>query len=226
MTKILAIETSTDACSAALLNDSALHEEFQIAPQQHTKIILPMIDKLMQQAKLDLKNLDAIAFGYGPGSFTGVRLAASIAQGLGLGANLPVIKISSLRALAQQVFNKEKATKVLVAQDARMQEIYFGSYNLDANQIMQEAELDKLVSAETLPLPKEKNGWTRAGNAWEIYADNIDKEYAKMFLAKIIYPRAQEVAILAAWDFACGLAVPPEEALPNYLRNEIVKKKD
>jgi tRNA threonylcarbamoyladenosine biosynthesis protein TsaB len=225
MIKILAIETSTDACSVALLQDKSITEKYQVAPQKHTQLLIPMIDSLLQDAHLELKQLDAIAFGRGPGSFTGVRLAASIAQGLAFGAGLPIVVISPLRALAQQVYFQKQATKVMVAQDARMQEIYYGSYVLNQQQIMQENFPDTLLRPETLPMPAEITDWWRAGNAWTVYADTITKGYDRIPLANIIYPRAQEVALLASWDFLQGLAVKPEDALPIYLRNEVAKKK-
>ena len=132
--KILAIETSTQACSAALLDgepqDFSCIERFEIAPRQHTQLILPMIDSVLDEAGYDINQMDAVAFGRGPGAFTGVRVATGVVQAISYGADLPVAQISSLAALAQACYDLEKLEKVLVANDARMDEIYFGAYEL------------------------------------------------------------------------------------------------
>lgn len=212
MIKILAIDTSTDACSAALLYDKKNSNRFIIAAREHTKLILPMIHELLTEAHLDLNELDAIAFGYGPGSFTGIRLAASITQGLAFASNLPVIKISCLRALAQEAFVEFGNKKVLVAQDARMNEIYYGEYQSDSFGIMQAIIPDQLTTPEKINTTNPNPLFTRTGNGWEIY-DNTP--------AKLIYPRAQYIAELAAIDFAKNLTVLAAEALPIYLREEV-----
>lgn len=219
-TKILAIETSTDACSVALHNGNKIIDRFAIAPQQHTKIILPMIQELLTETKLTLKQLDAIAFGCGPGSFTGARLAASITQGIALGANLPVLQISSLRALAQETLVELGKTKVYVAQDARMQEIYWGEYQVDPNGIMQAITPDQLMSPMQI-----KNivnyDFACVGQAWKIYRDILSERCNMYQIEFKIYPQAKYLAQIAASDFAKGLAVSPEEALPTYLRENI-----
>jgi tRNA threonylcarbamoyladenosine biosynthesis protein TsaB len=220
MTKILAIDTSTDACSAALLCDKKNHHRFIVAPREHTKFILPMIHELLTEAQLDLNQLDAIAFGCGPGSFTGIRLAASITQGLAFVANLPVIKISSLRALAQEVFVTLAKEKVLVAQDARMQEIYWGEYQIDATFIMQAIVPDQLLAPMQVKTPTDA-GFTGIGNAWKIYDDILTKRCNIPLIESKAYPRAQYIAQLAAADFAKGLTVSAMEALPVYLREEV-----
>ncbi len=118
--KILLLDTSTFACSAALMIDEHITAHFEIAPRQHARLILPMIDKLLSDAELSLSNLDGIAFCQGPGSFTGIRLAASVVQGLAYGANLPVIPISTLAAMALGAYRKYGVQCVLSALDAKM----------------------------------------------------------------------------------------------------------
>ena len=220
MTKILAIDTSTDACSAALLFDNKNHHRFVVAPRQHTKFILPMIHELLAEAQLELNQLDAIAFGCGPGSFTGIRLAASITQGLAFVANLPVVKISSLRALAQEVFATLDKEKILVAQDARMQEIYWGEYQTDTVGIMQTIVPDQLLAPTQIKTPTDA-GFIGIGNAWKIYDDILTKRCNIQLVESKTYPRAQYIAQLAAVDFAKGLTVSAMEALPVYLREEV-----
>lgn len=191
--KILAIDTSTEACSAALLCGNKIYNRFIIAARQHTKFILPMISEVLTEAQLELSELDAIAFGCGPGSFTGVRLAASVTQGIAFAKNLPVVKISSLRALAQEIFVESEKERVLIAQDARMQEIYLGEYQVDAAGIMQAVMPDRLL----------------ASNGYEICAN--------------MHPKARYIVQLAEADFAKNLIVTAEEALPIYLREEVTR---
>ena len=220
MIKILAIDTSTDACSAALWCDSKIFYRFMIAPQQHTKLILPMIYELLTEAQLDLKQLDAIAFGAGPGSFTGIRLAASITQGLAFAANLPVIKISSLRVLAQEIFAEFGKKKVLVAQDARMQEIYWGEYQVDATGIMQAMAPDQLLAPKQIRELSDTS-FTGVGSGWKIYNSLLTTPCNIPLIESKAYPQAQYMTELAVSDFAKGLIVSAKEALPIYLREEV-----
>src|SRR3972149_3379225 len=165
--KILAIDTSTDACSAALLVEHKISDRFMVAPKRHTNLILSMVNDLLIEAQLNLNQLDAIAFGSGPGSFTGVRLAASIAQGFAFAANLPVIKVSALRALAQEVFVEFKSPKVLVVQDARMEEVYCGEYHVDNKEIMQEIRPDRLIKTSEVA-ETGMGGLVGAGSRFEV----------------------------------------------------------
>jgi tRNA threonylcarbamoyladenosine biosynthesis protein TsaB len=220
MIKILALDTSTDACSAALLSGEEVSDRFMIAKQQHTKFILPMIHELLAQAQLNLNQLDAIAFGCGPGSFTGVRLAASITQGLAIAANLPVLKISTLRTLAQEVLMESKHTKVLVAQDARMQELYWGEYEADASGIMHARTPDKLIAPQNIKI-KSNQDLIGIGDGWKVYEEILTKQCKIQIIATNIHPRAKYLAQLALADFKKNLAVVASEALPTYLREEV-----
>lgn len=202
--KILAIDTSTHACSAALLYNNSITQRFIVAIQQHTTFILPMISELLEEADVNLSQLDAITFGAGPGSFTGVRLAASIVQGLALANNTPIIKISTLRGLAQEIFESVGDTKVFIALDARMEEVYFGEYQIDSYGIMQAVTPDKLIKTECITVD----------NAAKIYNDIMIKDYN-------INLQAKTVAKIAATDFAKGLIATVDQALPVYLREEI-----
>lgn len=223
MTKILAIDTSTDACSAALLFEHNIIDRFMVAPQQHTTFILPMINEILIAAGMGMHQLDALAFGVGPGSFTGVRLAASLAQGLAFAASLPVVKVSTLRALAQEVFVELQMSQVFVAQDARMQQIYWGEYRVDDMGIMQKTCSDSLlplneVSARVTPdIPKAVVG---IGSGFEIYKDSI-LEFGKIKTIAKQYVQAKYVAQIAAVDFVRGMAVNASEALPAYLRDNV-----
>jgi tRNA threonylcarbamoyladenosine biosynthesis protein TsaB len=220
MTKILAIDTSTDACSAALLSGNKNLHRFVVAAKQHTKLILPMIHDLLTEAQLDLNQLDTIAFGCGPGSFTGVRLAASVTQGLAFVANIPVVKISSLRTLAQEVFVELGKEKILVAQDARMQEIYWGEYQIESAGIMQPTIPDQLLAPKQVKAVSDKS-FTGVGNGWKNYNDILIKRCNIPLIESKIYPQAQYMAQLAAADFIKGLTVSTQEAQPIYLREEV-----
>ena len=226
MLKILALDTSTDACSVAILADGESHQRFVIAKQQHTKLVLPMIQELLAETQLTLKQLDAIAFGCGPGSFTGVRLAASIVQSLAFTTDLPVVKISTLRLLAQEAYARFDKPKVIVAQDARMQELYWGEYQVDVDGVMQPISPDRLIAPEKVKIIADDD-FIGVGTGWKIYGDILVKHCNNVSKVDLsIYPQASYVAQLAVTDFTKGLAVSAAEALPTYLREEVawVKK--
>lgn len=218
MAKILALDTSTDACSVALLANNQFSERFTVAPQKHTQIILSMINDILVEAKINLKHLDAIAFGSGPGSFTGIRLAASITQGLSFANNLPVIKVSTLQALAQETLVELKLPRVLVAQDARMGEVYWGKYQADSLGIMQPLQPEQVTAPKKIKIDANQN-FVGVGSGFSIYqkifADilslpTIDKQYVQ---AKYIL----KLAALSLKD----KTVIAQEALPVYLREKV-----
>ncbi len=134
--RILAIDTSGEACSAALLTETGLHQRLTLEPRRHADLILGLAEGLLKEADLKLRELDALAFGRGPGSFTGVRIAAAVVQGLAFGADLPVLPVSTLAGLAQGQHRRQGARKCLAALDARMGEVYWGRYILDNQGLM------------------------------------------------------------------------------------------
>src|SRR5437868_8019064 len=142
MSTLIAIETSTECCSAALLRDGALIERSELAPRRHAELILPMIESLLNEAGVSRRQLDAIAVGRGPGAFTGVRLAISVAQGLALALDIPVVPVSSLAALAQDANTKEGET-VLAVIDARMGEIYSGCFSRGASGLVEAVKIGR-----------------------------------------------------------------------------------
>ncbi|MFP5344745.1 MAG: tRNA (adenosine(37)-N6)-threonylcarbamoyltransferase complex dimerization subunit type 1 TsaB [Gammaproteobacteria bacterium] len=224
--KILAVETSGAACSAALLIDDIIEERFEIAPQQHTALILPMVDSLLQQAGLKLVELDALAFGCGPGSFTGVRIAASVVQGLAFGASLPVIPVSSLAALAQGAHRAYGAASVLTAADARMNEVYWAAYQINQAGFMSLQGDEQVCTPATVPVP-EQGVWLGAGSGWQSYGALLEARMDGRLsgVNANCYPQARDVARLAQGAYAQGAAVSAEHALPVYLRNEVTWKK-
>lgn len=212
--KLLAIETSSTACSVALLIHGDMKELHHEAPQQQTQLVLPMIDQLLRDAQLSLTQLDALSFGCGPGSFTGLRIAASVIQGLGFAAKLPIIPVSSLAALAEEAYRMEGHQKILTAMDARIQEVYWASYEMDEVPILLGDE--KLTPPGQCCLSNDAD-WVGVGNAWEVYASMPKIKVLK----HINVPRASSIARLAAVKFEKNEWVKPEDALPVYLRNEV-----
>lgn len=220
--KILAIETSSNACSAALLINNAIIECYELAPQRHAQLILPMVNNLLAEAAIKLSQVDALAFGCGPGSFTGVRIAASVVQSLAFGANLPIIAISTLRALAQGAFENWGALKVLSGIDARMDEIYFGVYEFAAGFMRQQIS-DDLYKPDNVPLLPLGGEWFGVGDAWEVYAEILGKRLRNRITRTEtqFYPRARDVAKLAQAEFLAGNFIAADEAVPVYLRNKV-----
>ena len=218
--KLLALDTATEACSVAVWADGATIERLELG-SQHSERILPMVQEVLAEAELTLKQLDAIAFGRGPGSFTGLRIGAGVTQGLAFGAGLPVVPVSSLAALAQGV----DAPKVLAAFDARMQQVYWGAYVRNAQGLMGLQGGEIVIAPKDVPMP-DGAGWMGAGGGWDQYAGELslrlgDKinEWRRQCL-----PRARHVAELGAAAFQAGQAVPPEQALPVYVRDEVAAK--
>ncbi|GMQ83969.1 MAG: tRNA (adenosine(37)-N6)-threonylcarbamoyltransferase complex dimerization subunit type 1 TsaB [Gammaproteobacteria bacterium] len=225
MTRILAIEAATEACSAALLIDDTVHERFEVAPRQHVALMLPFVEALLSDAGTSLGQLDAVAFGRGPGSFTGVRIAAGITQGIAFGADLPVIPVSTLAALAQGAVREHGAAAVLAALDARMQEVYWGAFRSDAKGLVESVNEECVCAPENVECPQQ-DGWVGAGSGWDRYAGILAPRCS--ISATGIYakqqPHAADVARLAARAFAQGEVLAPEQALPVYLRDNVAHK--
>jgi tRNA threonylcarbamoyladenosine biosynthesis protein TsaB len=217
--KLLALDTSTEACSVALALDSEIVERFEIEPR-HGERLLPMVQALLAEAGVVLTQLDAIAFGRGPGSFTSLRIGAGVAQGLAFGADLPVVPVSSLAALAQGV----DAPKVLAAFDARMRQLYWGAYVRGANGLVELVGAEVVTDPTQIPLP-DGDGWTGVGGGWDVYHAAIGERLGRALhgWTSGLKPRAQDVARLGVAGLAAGHAVPAEQALPVYIRDDVAK---
>lgn len=216
--KIMALDTSTEACSAALMVEDQVYSRFEVAPRKHAELILPMIDDLLATTNTKLTDLDGIAFGRGPGAFTGVRIATGIAQGLAYSSNLPVIPISSLATLAQAY--KDKAKYVAAAFDARMGEVYFGLY--------QTGDVVSLVEDEQVCKPEDlqftiDGEFFGVGTGWATYGE-ILKNKLKNKLSDYhgdCYPDAKFMLPIAESELKNGNAIQPEQAAPVYLRDKV-----
>lgn len=224
MQSILAIETSTDACSVAINTHAGIFSQFVVQPQAHTRVLLDMVSAVLVEAGMQLSDVTALAFGKGPGSFTGVRLAASVIQGLAVGGQKQVIGISSLQALAQQAIQQHSDMYVLATLDARMHEIYYGAYKANAVGLAQAIIADALQKPNELILDP-KLQYLAVGTGVKTYANVLQANNPNLIIdLSIQYPRAEEVAQLAMVELEKGNTRPPEEAIPTYIRNDVAQK--
>lgn len=222
MSTILAIDTSTEACSVALLYRNEITYDFAISARDHTKQILPMVDKLLKQSDCQLSNVDAIAFGQGPGSFTGVRIGIGVAQGLALGISKPMIGVSTLMTLAQGVYRTQHANNVIAAIDARMNEIYLGQYQFNNNQW--QAVIPECVLAPEKVTEQVKHisiDSYSAGTGWQTYPNMI----LDIKPSDILLPHAQDLIVIANQKWERNEIINVENVEPTYLRNEVTWKK-
>jgi len=218
---LLAVDASTENCSAALLVDHRLTLRSKLTERSHADLLLPMIDELLKAAAMSLRDLDALAFGRGPGGFTGLRLAAGVVQGLALATDLPVVPVSSLAAVAWQV-DAHPDQPILVCNDARMSEVYAGCYARTAETV--DAITDESVLTPDRVLSKSWPARHAAGNALARYPGLAQGlRQAGLQLHDSIYPRADAVAQLARHQFARGLAVDAADVALVYVRDEVAR---
>ncbi len=218
--KILALETSTEYCSVALWHDGAVSERCERVGQKHSEVLLAMLDALLKDSGFGIKDMDGIAFGKGPGSFTGVRIACGVAQGLAFGADLKVVGVCTLQALAQAANHD----KVIAALDARMGELYLAAYEKRDGGWATVSE-PCLCKAESAPLLTGE-GWYGVGSGFSFNGDALQARYGEQLSAVDAQPvpQASAVAQLAAIEFARGNAVDAALALPLYLRDKVALK--
>ena len=227
-TRILAIDTATEACSVALYNQGETLAHFELCAREHTQRILPMVQQILAEAGLSLTQLDALAFGRGPGSFTGVRIGIGMAQGLSLGAQLPLLPVSTLQTMAQGAYRLTGADNVLAAIDARMGEVYWGEFSRNAQGVWSGEETEKVIKPEQLlARAAELSGrFATVGTGWETYPHLLgESPVAELFDGKMLLPHAEDMLPLALQLWENGIRVNPEEAEPTYLRNEVTWKK-
>lgn len=222
--KILALDTATENCSAALLIDGQLTARERLLERGHAECILSMIDEVLAAAGASLAGLTAIAFGRGPGSFTGVRLAASVTQGLAHGAGIPVVPVSDLAAVAQRVLGDAAAAeRVLVCNDARMREVYWGCFVRSADDLADPAGEERVSDPGAVALPA---AWTAgpglygAGTGFAAYPQ-LRSAFSAIMTISEVRPRAAEIALLAVPEITAGRLHSAEQALPVYLRDDV-----
>ncbi len=232
---ILAIDTATEACSAALYINGELKSCYQLAPREHSRLILKMIDGLLSEADLAVSQLDAIAFGRGPGSFMGLRIAAGVVQGIAFAHDIPVIPVSTLKAIAQRAFEETKNKHILTAIDARMDEVYWAAYSLNDRLWKLDGE-ELVISPDKIQLPEilaQQQGetWVGAGTGWASYKDRLlltaNCQLPTILLSTILadcLPSAEVIAKLAVAEFNAGNTVSAADAIPVYLRNNVATR--
>ena len=219
MPNILAIETSSELASCALLAGESVISRATSGVRTHSQSILPMVQELLREAGLALADCDAIAFGAGPGSFTGVRTACGVAQGLAFGAGLPVVPMVTLAAMAEACRARSGATEVLAVLDARMNEVYWAQYRHDGSGWV-EVSAPALCAPEAVqPVPSA--ALAACGNGFAVYPDAFARKAFAQGALDDILPHAREMALLAAPALAAGLGVPAAQAQPLYLRNKV-----
>lgn len=221
--KILAVDTATEACSAALYIDGEIRQCFKISPRKHAQLLLPMIDSLMAEAALKPQQLDAIAFGRGPGSFTGLRIATGVMQGIAYGADLPVVPVSTLAAISQACLQKTEYNIVFAAIDARMDEIYWAVYQRDAQGVAQIIGKEKVQCATKVD-SLQLSGYG-IGSGWQHYSRELAVCLGKQLIAfdAQYLPSSAQIAYLGAIGVQRQQTVPVEQAMPVYLRDKVAK---
>lgn len=235
--KILAIDTATEACSAALQVDDKCYLEYQVAPQQHSQLLLSMVEKLLSEAELSVSELDGLVFGRGPGSFTGVRIATGMAQGLAMSANLPAVGVSSLSTMAQSALHipKHQTEHCIAAIDARMGEVYFGIYsvNEDGKMVPQQPEevlspdlAGAKIEAFLAQLPPSQMVCC-TGTGWDAYKrlQSIRDKHSQLHATSILYPSAEFMPEQAKPDLLAGNTLDPQNIQPLYVRDKVTWKK-
>jgi len=229
----LAIDASTEACSVALQVNDKVYSRYDLCPQSHSLQLLPMVDELLKEADIKLSQCDGLIFGRGPGSFTGVRIGVGVAQGLAFAANLPVIGVSSLQAMAQLAFIKHQKKQVIAAIDARMGEVYNGYFILDENNIMQEQILadqnGEAVTAPELVNKRLANIVTMpvygVGTGWDAYIEQLSPLKSNNGTPDVLFPSAEAMLVIGKAALERGEGVSAEDAQPVYVRDTVSWKK-
>ena len=226
--RLLAIDTSNGACSCALWLDGDCRQRYEVAPRGHGLLLLPMVESLLEEAGIALAELDALVLGRGPGSFTGLRIATGMVQGLAFAVDRPVVPVSSLAALAQGSYGAdgEAASRVLTAFDARMGEVYWGAYQRDVDGRVTLLGDEAVCAPERVELPADSD-WVGVGEGWQVHHDVLSAAVVVgggrvTVMQQPLYPEARHLVELGVVAWRNGVAVPAEQAAPVYLRNKVV----
>lgn len=223
--RILAIDTATEACSVALDDNGTVYSRFDVSPQQQSQLVLPMVDAVLKEANLTLSDVDLLAYGRGPGSFTGVRIATGIIQGLALGSDLPVAGISTLAAMAQQSFEEHNQTRVVSAIDARMSEVYVAAFEEKAGIMVsiQDEQVCPPEHAKTHVIPAED--FAAVGTGWQAYEVLSEQIVDDANTVSVLYPNAKYMLALALDAYKNNKTTSVDDVEPVYLRDKVTWKK-
>lgn len=226
--KLLALDTSSEGCSAALLVNGSVTERFDLAPRGHTRLLMPMIRELLAEQNLAPADLDALAFACGPGSFTGLRIATGVIQGLAWGLEIPVIPVSSLATVALNAierFDVAEGDGLAVAFDARMGEVYWGCFQSRGG-LPVPMMSERVCSPESVSLPPLDGCWYGAGQGWQLREQMPQSLVSAVSRTDdTLVPRANYVVRLASHELIAGRGVSAAEAQPVYVRDEVTWKK-
>jgi tRNA threonylcarbamoyladenosine biosynthesis protein TsaB len=213
--KILAIDTATERCSVALRVEGRSVERAVHTARGHGDLVLTMVDEVLKETGLGLRELDGIAYGRGPGAFTGVRIAIGVVQGLAFGAQLPTVGISDLAAVAQQVARPD--SRILVCMDARMSEVYWGLFAQAEEDVLSAASEERVSGPDKVAA---QNPTILAGTGFRAYPE-LRQRFAELPAHDELLPHARDIALLGERELRAGRGVPAAEAQPVYLRNQV-----
>jgi len=220
---LLAFDASTEACSVAILKDGQYYSHFELCPQSHSLVLLPMIDEMLKKTNLSLNDLDGLVFGRGPGSFTGVRIGIGVAQGLAFSTDLPLVGISTLQALAQRGYKQSGEQQIVAAIDARMSELYCAIFQVDEQQLMQPITEEKVLATEPMRefcLSTLSSAYA-VGTGWDSYVNELTSLRTNKQSIEVLYPHAEDMLQLAIPEFIKGNTVTAENAQPVYVRDTV-----
>jgi tRNA threonylcarbamoyladenosine biosynthesis protein TsaB len=224
---LLALDTSSLACSVALQYSRKLYARHEEQPREHTRLLVPMIRAVLEDAEAEIGDLDAIVLGNGPGSFIGMRIAASVSQGMAFGAGLKIVPVSSMAGVAAEVFAENDVAEVVVTQDAHMDEVYLGIYRRDETGLPFSAVPERLQKQESIAELETASKEQRfaAGFGWQRYPLLLSVNEANLDgVADVLHPNAQYLLPLGEEGFRSGQARPPEDVVPAYLRQKVAKR--
>lgn len=224
--KLLALDTSSLACSVALQVSNTIIDRHEEQAREHTRLLIPMIGDVLRQGSVALTELDAIVLGNGPGSFIGMRIAASVAQGLAFGAGIPIVPVSSMLAVAAETMFAEGATHVAVCQDAHMNEVYLGLYSRNDDSLPEALGAERLHGQNAIAeLQSDPGTFTSAGFGWQRYPTLLEAN--KRFLAAssdVQQPTARFLLPSGRLLLESGAALEPQDLVPAYLRQTVAQK--
>jgi tRNA threonylcarbamoyladenosine biosynthesis protein TsaB len=222
--KLLALDTSSEACSVALCLDDDMREDHRVAPREHTRLLIPMIRGLMNAAGIDYRELDAIVLGNGPGSFIGMRIGASVAQGIAYAAGLDLVPVSSLAVVAAEVLRDPAVDCVLVTQDARMNEVYLAEFGRGEQDLPVSIGVARLHPAGEPAVPQAAGAWA-AGGGWIRYPALLEASRPRLAgVSPLVHPRASLLLEIGRRELEAGRRCTPEALVPEYLRAQVAEK--
>lgn len=222
---ILSLDTCTESCSASLMVKGKIFSELAVVPREHSQRILPMVDSVLSQANIKLADVDLIAYGRGPGSFTGIRICTSMTQGLALGQDIPVIGLSTLQTMAQAVYDDQGAEQIIAAIDARMGEVYWGQF-IVIDGIAQGVGRESVIAPDLVKLTLETEGTLVAtGTGFDTYPELLELSSHIVPADNIKFPDAKSMLALAKQGYTQGLSTTVDELAPVYVRDTVSWKK-